>query len=283
MARSSWMPEEVEWLIRAWQEIEREKMNNNAIKENTSALIFNKQLYERFLALSGGSTSRTAAKVANRKDLLRHSYKFIRAFMDNNETGANLNWFALSNSEQRELMKIAGGQRVIPIEKRNFSALDNLMNKSLSTEKSCKNVSDCLNSYSDSDRIDKSLKRKKQLSIKRAAKRLKAPVSHQSQPISTMSTLEDESSDFLSQTDNNQSRQKHGRIANRILLSKTEIEDILKRQRNGLADFVTKRADERFRELEWSIREREADQMFYASEAEKDRALLRNLFFENSH
>lgn len=71
----------------------------------------NKLIYRKFGALSGGSCNRSIQTVVARKDLLEHSYDFIRDFLDSQrDQHGDVDWFSLSTSEQRALMKTAGAR-----------------------------------------------------------------------------------------------------------------------------------------------------------------------------
>ncbi|KAF4040736.1 hypothetical protein GN244_ATG07087 [Phytophthora infestans] len=276
MARAVWTLEELWWLVQAWEEVVNERRNAGGKKKKMGNMEFNRLIHERFVALAGGSSPRSISTIMNRKDVLQSSFEFIRSFVGNKETSGGLDWFALPTSNQRELMKTAGGKRVQPIEERVFSTLNKILkNESAMAEQSGESDSEGYDYSSEGDKFEKGMRAKKKPAPKKVTK-------HRSSggkrvPVSK-SALEDETGVMLSQKEEKHSKEKRRRVSSKLASSKVGMKDVLERQSDVLAGFLEKRADERSQEHERSRQEREMDQKFWAAETAKDRALLRELF-----
>ncbi|KAG7384781.1 hypothetical protein PHYPSEUDO_002234 [Phytophthora pseudosyringae] len=280
MAGAVWTPEELWWLVQAWRETVQATKSARGKTRKMSSSQFNKLVHERFVAFAGGSIPRSVGTIALRKDILQHSYAFIRSFVGNKEASADLDWFVLTKSEQRELMKTAGGQPVQPIEERVFFALDRLLSDEITagnaSDDSESGASESDGDSSEGDKYERGMRQKKRPAAKKTYKRVQLSGSV---PAATpKSALEEETGELLSQKDGTHAKQKRRRVTPKSSSPKAAMKDILERQSQVLARFLEKRADERSQEHDRSRQEREADQKFWATETAKDRALLRELF-----
>ncbi|KAG6963740.1 hypothetical protein JG688_00008014 [Phytophthora aleatoria] len=277
MARKLWTPEELWWLVQAWEEAMNAAKRVGGKKRKMSTSEFHKLIHERFVELAGGSSPRTVATIVIRKDVLQNSYEFIRSFLGNKETSGGLDWFALTTSDQRELMKTAGGKRVQPIEERVFTALEKVLkDESAATEQSDESEGEDSGNEgysSEGDKFEKGMRQKKK-EVPAPKKVDKRHLSRSSGGKASKSALEEESGELLSQKEEGHAKKKRHKPST----PKVGMKDILERQSGVLAGFLEKRADERSQEHERSRQEREADQKFWAAETAKDRALLRELF-----
>ncbi|KAG6617393.1 uncharacterized protein IUM83_02408 [Phytophthora cinnamomi] len=282
----AWTADELLRLVRAWEEcLKPPKAGGGKTKKKKKLAVpdLNKAIYRRFEHLSGGSSHRNAHTVVTRKGILQNSYVFIRAFVDDEDVNGNVDWFSLSSSEQRALMKTAGGERVMPMDERVFSALDKFIaseigiaakseKESVSSEATESEVDS-----SDGDQYQKVLSQNKPTPKESATPRRPAKASGEVRgKASSASTLEEETGEPKEEGLVNPKRR-------RVAASKVppSVKEILERQSGGLVGFLEKRAKERAKEHEHSRQEREADQKFWAEETEKDRALLRELFTQD--
>ncbi|KAG1708864.1 hypothetical protein DVH05_022498 [Phytophthora capsici] len=241
-----WTPDEVGWLVQAWQETKTE-VKNSGVKKNLEE--FHQLVHENFMKLAGGSSSRSVSAIRRQMNILKDSYEFIVSFQGR---GQENGWFMLSTNDQRTLMQTNGGNQVRPIDEKVFSALD----KFLADEES---------ESEDSDGEKFEIAVKKRVAPKKKAAR------------KSTSVLEEESGELLTPTKEEKTKEKRRRLTK----SSVAVADILDRQSQVLAGFLEKRADERTHELEQTRKERESDQKFWAAETAKDRALLRDLFTQD--
>ncbi|KUF88324.1 hypothetical protein AM588_10002284 [Phytophthora nicotianae] len=274
-----WTPEELWWLVLAWEETLKETESNAGKKKKMSSSEWNKLLHEHFVAFAGGSSPRSVATISIRKDILQNSYEFIRSFLSNKETSGSLDWFALTTNDQRGLMKTAGGKRVQPIEERVFNALETILKDKIAAghESEGEDFGYEDDYSSDGDKFEKVMKAKK----KRAPVSKKVGKRRSSGGKTSKSALEEESGELLRVKEDDHAKKKHRHVSSKPSSPKVGLKDILERQGEVLAGFLEKRAEERSQEHERSRQEREADQKFWAAETAKDRALLRELFTNN--
>lgn len=282
-----WTQDELLLLAQAWQESLKEDSSiggSTSKQKKVPASHLNKLIYDRFVALSGVPSPRHASTVAGRKDILQHSYVFIRAFSDKKENGCG-NWFALTKNEQRTLMKTAGGKHVQPIDEQVFLTLDSFLGEEYGADKhgDGSESESSQATESDADKYQRPISLKKRPAA--AAKKLENPrrstrVSGPVRGKSSTSALEQEAGELLTQKEDKLTKSKRRRVTSSKEPSPFDIDvqGVLERQDQTLAGFLEKRAEERTQEHERICQEREADQKFWAAEKAKDRALLRKLF-----
>ncbi|GMF49389.1 unnamed protein product [Phytophthora fragariaefolia] len=269
-----WTQNEHLRLARAWQESLKAKNGDGKAGKKTNTVTgLNKAIYERFEALSGDSSSRSIYMVVARKELLQHSYDFIRGFRNDN---AGMEWFALATKKQRALMKTAGGERVVPLDEHVFSALDKFLGTTPDEIEAETESSEATETDGDSSEGDKYQKVFSQR-MKPARKKMSTSRS----PVKGITNPPEKAVKSALEEDTGELREERAEAKRRRVKSPREdvgVKEIMEQQSVGLVGFLEKRAEERAREQERNRQEREADQKFWAEETAKDRALLRELF-----
>ncbi|GMF27200.1 unnamed protein product [Phytophthora lilii] len=288
----AWSTEELLLLARAWQEsIKTTKTGDGKGKQaKMTPKELNQLVFERFEKLSGGSSYRAVGTVATRKEILWNSYAFIRSFRDNRNMNGGVEWFSMSTSEQRAVMKTAGGKFVQPLDERVIMALDKFLaeeyeeGEESETESEGLEATESAEQSSEGDKYQKTVAPKKKNAVakkvKNTGRRSTKVDSAASGKAGKKSALEEETGELLSSNEEKGTKPKRRRIAanKKSNSSDTDVSHVLEHQSQVLAEFLKKRAEERSREHERSRQEREADQKFWATETAKDRALLRELF-----
>ncbi|KAL4108316.1 hypothetical protein PRIC1_000034 [Phytophthora ramorum] len=284
----AWGEDELLRLIQAWQEcLEAKAKGGKAKKKKTTAVQFSKRVLERFEELSGGSSHHKLNAVMTRKDILQNSYVYIRSFRGDPDTNGGVEWFALPTSDQRALMKTAGGQHVQPMGEGVFLALDAFLGKELAAteeseaESESSQTTETDGRSSEGDKYEKVVRQKKKVATVKKAKKPRN-ASRSRREAQDNSGLEEDSGEILSPKEEGRTKAKRRRVAapKKTPSPDLNVNVILERQSQVLAEFLDKRAEERTREHERSQQERDADQKFWAVETAKDRALLRELFTE---
>ncbi|RLN48520.1 hypothetical protein BBJ28_00016422 [Nothophytophthora sp. Chile5] len=303
MGATNWTTEDLLWLVQAWSGAPQpphfgEKQDVNA----TSAFGADPGIYNRFLALSGGSTKRSAATVRKRTEVVLDSHAFIRAFHADREWSEGRDWFSLSVGEQRARMRTAGSRQVQLIDTKVFAAVDAFFDKkdtspaavapkmaavapkaSIEDEESEEEESDAsdlkeekaISSDGGKDEGDSEERRQKPYPKFRGSWISREETSKRSSD--SESESEEESQPPAEEEEEEEEKERVATKRRRVS-SDDELERILAKQSRSLVNFLSERASERSRERELSRQEREVDRRFWTEERAKDRALLRELF-----